>query len=611
MCRWPTAGSSRRPGISIVRSMCAVGFGEQSGVTETLTSLASTRLAERHEDLAFALAQQAADNAVAHDQPELLWRAQTVAGMALHRLRHTADARRALGDAVGSIERLALEVTDSESLRQRFLEDKLSPYHELIALSIEGRSYSEALEIAERSKGRVLAQLLKGTRVDETTVLTEPEKLERVGLRNAMASLNRQIEAAQEKRPPDDARVQTLEAGRRKAREEFAAFEAAMVVQHPALSAVRGVVTPLTYTGASQLVTDPSMAIIEYVVAERQLFAFLLTSDGARVTIDGTAIPIASTELGTRVERFRHQIASRDLGFSEDARALYDSLIGPFRGRLAGKSHVIIVPDGALWTLPFQALRGPEGFLIETTAISYAPSLTVLREILRLPRRTGSRTLLAMAKSSFGASLEPLPDAQGQVQAIQQIYGAEHSATYVGDAATERQFRAAASQYRSSTWPPTVCWTKRARWYSRLVLSAAAETPDDDGRLEAWEIMRMKIAADVVVLAACDAGRGRIAPGEGVIGMMWALFAAGARSMVVSQFRVESGSAAALLVGFHRGLADGRGSKAADLRAATLALLHTAEVRAPVLLGRVHSRRRRELNVVTGSIPRARGSVLA
>ena len=85
----------------------------------------------------------------------------------------------------------------------------------------------------------------------------------------------------------------------------------------------------------------------------------------------------------------------------------------------------------------------------------------------------------------------------------------------------------------------------------------------------------MKLTADLVVLAACDTGRGRIAPGEGVIGTMWALFSAGARSMVVSQFRVESKSATKLLVDFHRRLAAEGGSKTAELRAAAMELLRT------------------------------------
>jgi CHAT domain-containing protein len=109
--------------------------------------------------------------------------------------------------------------------------------------------------------------------------------------------------------------------------------------------------------------------------------------------------------------------------------------------------------------------------------------------------------------------------------------------------------------------------------YSHLVLSRSPDG-EEGGRLEAWEIMRMKLDADLVVLAACETGRGRIAPGEGMIGMMWALFAAGARSMVVSQFRVESRSATSLLVAFHTRVAGGGDSKAAQLRAAALTLLH-------------------------------------
>jgi CHAT domain-containing protein len=62
---------------------------------------------------------------------------------------------------------------------------------------------------------------------------------------------------------------------------------------------------------------------------------------------------------------------------------------------------------------------------------------------------------------------------------------------------------------------------------------------------------------------------------------MWALFAAGAHSMVASQFRVESKSATALLVSFHRRLAAERASKSAQLRAAALEVLHTSRFAHP------------------------------
>ena len=53
-------------------------------------------------------------------------------------------------------------------------------------------------------------------------------------------------------------------------------------------------------------------------------------------------------------------IATRDLGFAPEARALYDDLIGPVAAAaLKGKTRLILIPDGALWELPFQALRSP------------------------------------------------------------------------------------------------------------------------------------------------------------------------------------------------------------------------------------------------------------
>jgi CHAT domain-containing protein len=75
-----------------------------------------------------------------------------------------------------------------------------------------------------------------------------------------------------------------------------------------------------------------------------------------------------------------------------------------------------------------------------------------------------------------------------------------------------------------------------------------------------------------VVLAACETGRGRVAPGEGLVGTTWALFVAGSQSLVVSQWKVEATSTTELMAAFHRGLARGDGRTADHLRAASLEL---------------------------------------
>jgi CHAT domain-containing protein len=88
--------------------------------------------------------------------------------------------------------------------------------------------------------------------------------------------------------------------------------------------------------------------------------------------------------------------------------------------------------------------------------------------------------------------------------------------------------------------------------YSHLALAQGDR--NEDGLLEAWELMRMDLRADLVVLSACETARGRFGAGEGIIGLTWAMFVAGAPATVVSQWKVESASASELMLGFHRDL---------------------------------------------------------
>jgi CHAT domain-containing protein len=109
--------------------------------------------------------------------------------------------------------------------------------------------------------------------------------------------------------------------------------------------------------------------------------------------------------------------------------------------------------------------------------------------------------------------------------------------------------------------------------FSRILL-AADPTGREDGLLEAWEIMDLRLDADLVVLSACDTARGKIGAGGGVVGMAWAFFAAGARTVVASQWNVSSSRSADLMVAFHRALRAGRQTPAAALRTAKLDLMN-------------------------------------
>ena len=116
---------------------------------------------------------------------------------------------------------------------------------------------------------------------------------------------------------------------------------------------------------------------------------------------------------------------------------------------------------------------------------------------------------------------------------------------------------------------------------SRLVLTPPGGSAGaaGSGDVEASDLMNLTLRPDLVVLSGCDTARGRIGDGEGLIGLSWALFVAGAPSLVVSQWSVTSESTAALMREFHGRLkaslkTSGRVEhRASALRGAALSLL--------------------------------------
>jgi CHAT domain-containing protein len=102
----------------------------------------------------------------------------------------------------------------------------------------------------------------------------------------------------------------------------------------------------------------------------------------------------------------------------------------------------------------------------------------------------------------------------------------------------------------------------------------------------------MSLNADLVVLSACETGLGKIAEGEGLIGLTRGFLYAGAQNLLVSLWQINDAATAQLMVAFYRNLLDGR-SQAEALRVAKLAMRQSRAELAPpyywapfVLIGR-------------------------
>jgi CHAT domain-containing protein len=160
----------------------------------------------------------------------------------------------------------------------------------------------------------------------------------------------------------------------------------------------------------------------------------------------------------------------------------------------------------------------------------------------------------------------------------------KNAAIYIGEAAQETIVKREASKYRYVHLASHAFFNDAAPLLSSIVLANPPEGSDEDGFLTAREIFDLNLsAADMVVLSACNTGRGEKRSGEGIVGLTWALFVAGAPTQVLSQWAVDDASTATLMQRFYAALIGGRAGhgKARALRAAELSLLRDGKHRHP------------------------------
>jgi len=330
---------------------------------------------------------------------------------------------------------------------------------------------------------------------------------------------------------------------------------------------------------------DPgTVALVFSVGLERTTVFGLRPETGARTPPLFHRVDVPQGELEAEVERFRLLV---DLGRgSEEAPSqallasghrLYRMLLEPVAGELWDASRLTVVADGPLLELPFAALvvdRHPATFLVEKVAIHHVASLGVLRDLAagRPPGPRRLRDLLAVADPELAeehAGLGRLPSADAEVDRVAALF--EPPALVLrGAGATETRIRTLAESARF------VHLAVHGRADAREPLRSAihlAPDGDFDGLLEAAEVAgELALDAELVTVSACHSVGGTLVSGEGLMGLAWGFQAAGARSVLVSQWVVGDAATAELMVRFYHHVRAGL-PLADALRGAQLELL--------------------------------------
>jgi CHAT domain-containing protein len=316
--------------------------------------------------------------------------------------------------------------------------------------------------------------------------------------------------------------------------------------------------------------------VISYVLTDDECFAFILKTGAAPKVV---RLPVGTAELRGQVGRYRKSILSFSPTFKAEAKQLYDALLKAGGGEISKAKRLVIVPDGALWELPFQALINSASgkYLVEESEISYAPSLGVLSATKSQAAAKISRNLVAFANSTRKDSA-PLPEAEREATDIGKLYAP--ASIFIKTAATESRVKAEAAQAKVLHLAVHGQIDQTNPFESALLF-----TPEtgDDGRLTVTEILRMNLPDSLVVLSSCDTSNGQVLSGEGLLSLSWAFLASGSQSVVAAQWAVEEKATADLMVNFHLAvLADAKNEAASALRAAqTEALKRPAPLNHP------------------------------
>src|ERR1700752_4830866 len=540
--------------------------------------------------------------------PTVVWQAHSGLADTYFQLGELDHARQHYQQAIEVMETVRARL-GGEDERAGFFQDKIEVFKKQVAVLLDPRlkgarmdHAAEAFNYAERARARALFDLLAEAKIDVEQNVA-PELLQRKWeLQQRISQLTVQLikERSQETARHDKAKIAELDKSLSQADTELSDWLRELRRRNPRYAALK-YPQPVTLALTQRLLGNETV-LLSYSLAEPASFLFAVSGNDFQVK----RLPPERT-LRESVQKLLVAVTDKNnpapAEYRRQALYLSQQLLQPVSRMLAGKRALVIVADGSLHRLPFEALFSSPAvtkgdfrklpYLIRQFAISYAPSASVLAELYNEQRETAPKGFIAFgdpvyehagdgtinatlrAVSTNGRiNLQPLPYSRDEIAGIARLFRDDERELFLGEAASEGNVKAPErlSHYRFIPFS-THGYVNEARpRFSGLLLSHS-DSPQSDGVLSAYEIFNLKLKADLVVLSACETGLGKEVKGEGLMSLMRAFMYAGTPSVVVSLWNVNDESAADLMVRFYRHLQKGGLNKSEALRQAQLEMI--------------------------------------
>lgn len=353
------------------------------------------------------------------------------------------------------------------------------------------------------------------------------------------------------------------------------AFQQLLVTRIKPNSASSVAVSSLNIGQLQQVAKQQNATIVEYSIVpddflhqgklrapDLELLIWVVQPSGqvALQRVDLKSLRQQNTALKDLVASTRDAISNADPSANKNLKQLHQLLIQPIANLLPQdpNARVIFIPQESLFLVPFQALQNASGkYLIEQHTVITAPAIQVLnlthqqrqniqgvaKEVLVV----GNPTMPKIKVGDPPELLAQLPGTEKEAIAIARLLNTK---AIVGGQATKVDV---VKQMPNARIIHLATHGLLDDIQQLGVPGAIALAPsgNDNGFLTAGEILNLKLSAELVVLSACDTGRGEIT-GDGVIGLSRSLISAGVPSVIASLWAVPDDPTAALMTEFYR-----------------------------------------------------------
>ncbi|KAF7587638.1 hypothetical protein BBP40_006922 [Aspergillus hancockii] len=431
---------------------------------------------------------------------------------------------------------------------------KLRQQHESVTVSakdIEARIF----DVVERGKARSLLDLMQGGLVDSGQVATS-SPLRRWRQLHASRSMHcTLLEHKFSNGKVDHAEVTQLKDSITKIEGQIQNVEREMQSSGGTAKPVTAEVSPLIDV-ANNLPEDT--LILQYMYNDNSLFAWAI-SNKAMVKL----VHKEHEEFWLdRVAKEFHDACDKGL-MTTRGEQLSDTLLRPFNHLLEQYTRLIIVPHDSLHLVPFHVLPFKGKPLVLSHVVTYLPSSSILRFINQKGTKHHRQSVLALGNPSSmkttdrnnkTVSAPRLPGAGKEAQAITAIL--PESKALLNQEATLDNLLMYIHDYPILHLATHCKFDPEVPLLSSICLAYGRQ-------LSVLDLLDLHLDVDLVIFSACQTAKGTPTAGDDIVGFSRALFAAGARAVMVSLWPVDDSATSEILIEFYKRFSSGKSAPVA------------------------------------------------